>query len=413
MSQFEDMMDRISNNNEVPDRVWKKLDYVLDDLPEHEESAGINRRGHRITATAAAVVVAAGAALCCANPTFAAKIPFIGKIFAEVENEVPFSGNYSEKANVLSQGAEGDESGNAVGSEGIVKEDAGVKVTASEVYCDGLSVFLTTEVEVEQGGLKNMPGHYIGDGDATAEMMYLRGSWNLSDGTPIELMNDNLEGKVVDDHTFVGMLKLNLPENGMADGKVQLNLSSVGWDDVTKLDAEDISESYRMEGQWNFDIPFTVDTESVKEIAVNKEAGGYTLEKVFVSPYQVVTYVNVPFTEREITREEFDEMMDEKTGGEGDPGISYEEYVEMAGRDYQECETVICNQDGELLFSNPDGYGKTVAAVDGKEITMLHVFVFDNFEDDIEIEKSRLDDGIVDMKKASEKAVISTEIAVK
>ena len=42
MMQFEEMMDRIGSNNEVPERVWKKLDNVLNDLPDYEEELPFN-----------------------------------------------------------------------------------------------------------------------------------------------------------------------------------------------------------------------------------------------------------------------------------------------------------------------------------------------------------------------------------
>lgn len=412
MMRFEEMMERIGSNNEVPERVWKRLDIVLDELPDYEEAPAARRRGRQYAA-AAAVIVSIGAVFCVSNPALAARIPFIGRIFEEVEDEIPFSGDYSGKAGVLAQTAEKDEEGNLHTVSGIVKRDAGITFTASEVYCDGLSVFLTAQIDVEQGGLKNIPGHYINDGDATADMMYLRGEWNLSGEGTQSLSNNNLEGKVVDDNTFVGMLKLNLNDYKSDGGKLSLRLSGIGWDDVTMSDAESISESYRIEGQWNFDIPFSVDTESVKEIEINQKGEGYTLEKVFISPYQVVTYVDVPFEKREITREEYEALAAEKTDGTGDLGITYEEYVEQAGKVYPFWNTLICNQDKELLFANPEGVGKTVAAIDGKDISALRIFVFDDADADLEIEKSRLDNGTVDVERAEEMAVISAEIEVK
>lgn len=414
MTRLEDMMNKIGNNNEVPDYIWNKLNRTLDELPDHETYPALKRSCRRYAAAAAAAVITAGTALCCSNPALAARIPFIGKIFEEVEHEIPFSGDYSEKAGILAEVTGEDNAGNPLADPGIVKSDGGITVTASEVYCDGLSVFLTAQVNVEQGGLTNLAEHYINGGGDTAAMMYLRGEWNLAGSEPQSLSNDNLEGKVIDDHTFVGMLKLNLEDYKALDGELSLRLSSIGWDDMTMLDAENISESHRIDGQWNFDIPFDTDTESAKEYAINKEGNGYTLEKVFVSPYQVVSYVDVPYIEREVTREEYEEIMAEKTGGDKAPGISYEEYAEMAGKEYQECETVICNQDGELLYANPDGHGKTVAAIDGKDITKLHIFVFKYMEDGLEIEKSRLNNesGAIDLDKASEKAVITAEIPV-
>lgn len=270
MNQFEEMMGHISNNNKVPECVWEKLDNVLNDLPDYEEGSRVDRRGRKLTAAAAAVMVM-GAVLFYANPALAAKIPFIGRIFREVENEVSFSGNYSERAGILAQMT--DKSEEMIASAGIVREDRGIKVTASEVYCDGLSIFLTAQVEAEQGGLKNIPGHYTGSGDAAADTLYLQGNWKLSGSTlSVDLCNSSLEGKVVDDHTFVGMLKLDLEDFAGADGELELCLSGIGWDDVTKLDAQDISASHRIEGEWDFDIPFTVDMESAKEISDNHKA---------------------------------------------------------------------------------------------------------------------------------------------
>ena len=127
-----------------------------------------------------------------------------------------------------------------------------------------------------------------------------------------------------------------------------------------------------------------------------------------------MSYVDVPSVKREVTREEYEEVMAEKTGGTEDPGISYEEYAMQAGQTYPFWSTVICNQDGQLLFSNPAGNGKTVAAVDGKKISALHIFVFDDMDADLEIEKSRLDNenGAVDLAKAREKAVIAAEVPI-
>lgn len=412
MNQLEHMMDRIREDQSVPERVWKKLDIALCDLPDYEDGSG-KKRSRKKFASAAAAIAVVGVTLCISNPALAAKIPLLGKIFEEVENNIPFSGDYSEKAGILAQATGEEREGDPLASPGIVKSDAGITVTASEVYCDGLSVFLTAQIEVDQGGLHNLPAHYIDGGDSTAEMLYLRGEWNLSDDSEAQdLFNDNLEGKVIDDHTFVGMLKLDLEDYNRTEGELSLRLSSIGWDDVTMLDAEDISESHRTEGQWEFDIPFTVDTEAVREIAVGKEGNGYTLEKVIVSPYQVVAYVDVPFTEREVTREEYESVMAEKTGAKEDPGITYEEYAEQAGKTYQFWNAVICDQDGEMLFSNPEGDGKAVAAVDGKELSKLYIFVFDDMEKDLEVEKSSSESGSIDIQKAGADAAVTSEVTI-
>lgn len=306
-----------------------------------------------------------------------------------------FSGEYDEKATILDTGntdaSMGEETAYAVKSEGVT-------FSASEVYCDGLSVFLTAEVNVEQGGLNNIPGRSI----------YLGGSWSVSgDQEEKSLLNHTLEGKAVDDHTFIGMLKLDLDETGMESGKVDLKFSMIGYDDINELDAEDISASHKIEGDWELSLPFTVDTEAAKTIQVDIENNGYCLKNVFVSPYQVITYTDVPYTERKITQEDYEAIAKEKTGGTDDFGLTYEEYVEIMGKVYGDCSTIIFNQDGEKLTPTEEFRGRSVNAVQGMEISKLYVYIFDSFESWVEMEEEGM------KSKAAEQAVISAEIDVK
>ena len=158
MTRLEDMMNKIGSDNKVPNRIWEKLDYALDTLPDHEKDHAPGNKTFKYAAAAAALTMAAGITLCYSNPALAAKIPFIGKIFEEVEHEIPFSGDYSEKAGILAETAGKDEDGNPIAAPGIEVSDGGITVTASEIYCDGLSVFLTAQIEAEQGGHLNIPG---------------------------------------------------------------------------------------------------------------------------------------------------------------------------------------------------------------------------------------------------------------
>ncbi|MCI7814565.1 MAG: hypothetical protein SO016_06245 [Lachnospiraceae bacterium] len=62
---------------------------------------------------------------------------------------------------------------------------------------------MTAEVEIEQGGLNSIPGNVI----------YLDGSWNTDEDTSKkQLLNGNLEGMSMDDNTFIGVLKMDQPE---------------------------------------------------------------------------------------------------------------------------------------------------------------------------------------------------------
>lgn len=384
MNKFDEMIYGLRQDTKVPESVWMKYTDTLSKLPDKPEKRGAgNRRWMKYAASAAAVVIV-GSAVCCANPALAAKIPFIGRIFEEVQQIATFSGEYDGKSEVL--------------PEEYSAENAGVTVTASEIYCDGLSVFLTAEVDVAQGGLKNLPGKTV----------YLNGSWRTgADGKEKMLANNNLEGKVIDDRTFIGMLKLDLEDTDLKNGTLELDISMVGYDDINELDLEDITASHTIKGEWTLKLPFSADTEAVKTVQVNQENEGYCLREVFVSPYQVIAYTDVPYTENTLTREEFDEMMrKEKTGG-ADPGLTYEQYMEQAGKDCAQCDTIIFNQDGEMLQPAEEHHGRAVCAVQEKEISKLYIYVFDDFDTWAEVSEKGME------CEAAGQALISAEVDVK
>lgn len=413
MDRFEDMILGLQEDTEVPADVWAKYTDTLANLPDKSKKRDTRPNRWIKYAASAATVVVTASAICTANPALAARIPIIGSIFREVQEISRFPGSYDDKATVLNTENTSDTETAAKPKTGraenagdtkeaakplYVVEDAGVTVKASEIYCDGLSIFLTAQVEVEQGKLNNIPGN----------TMYLRGSWKAgADGQETELENNNLEGKAVNDHTFVGMLKLDLDTLDVQDGEMELKLSRIGYDDVHELDAEDISESHKIEGEWDLKLPFTVDKEAVTKIPVNQENNGYCLKEVFISPYQVVTFTDVPYTMDTTTREEFDEMMGQKTGGSGDPGYTYEEYMARQGKIYEPCETIVFDQDGELLQSWGEYQGRSVSAVGGKEITKLYIYVFDDFDKWLEMDKGGMDCGVADQ------ALIAAEVDVK
>lgn len=127
--------------------------------------AGRKKSGSRFSVikkglTVTAAVLAGGVLLCASNPALAAKIPIIGAIFDRVEQDVTFSGEYSKKDNVLT--AEDESTGMPVNTQYSV-EDNGVTMTASEIYSDGYSIYLTLDVQSESGGFDKMPSHYTAD----------------------------------------------------------------------------------------------------------------------------------------------------------------------------------------------------------------------------------------------------------
>ena len=398
MSYLEDIMQGLEKNQEVPKHVQDKVELVLENLPDKKRK--VRKNWQRQTAAAAAVMVAISGVLCYSYPTLAARIPLIGKIFEQVEESVPFSGDYSEKAETLIAPEDME------GSKMIVT-DAGICVTASEVYCDSVSVFLAAQIEVPEENILKIPSHTLNGKEATADGMYLRGTWML-EGEEQRMLNARmLEGKVIDEHTFAGVLKLDLEDKELKTGTLNLQLTSIGWDQ-DGTESLDISENMRVDGVWNFTIPFTVDGESVKEIVVNQEENGYTIQKIIVSPYQVVSYVKAPLSrvEKEITRADYERKLG-LAEGEEDKTLSYEDFLaEYQTPKMQPCETVICNQDGEFLFANDSSTtsGITTFAVDKKELRTLSVYVLTDVEDYCN------EDGSLNRELLSARAVVAAEV---
>ncbi len=312
---------------------------------------------------AAAVIGIAG--LGYFNPVLAAKIPLIGKIFEEVEDDATYSGNYSDKKTILTNE---DSVGNLDTSDYTVS-DKGISLTASEAYCDGYSIFLTVNIESEDADFTHIPEHYTGMNAAdnrTSAGFYIRGTWSV-DGSSPEWLENTFDGKVIDSHTFAGMLKINLAEKYTGSGELNLNVDGLGYDDDRMLDGEEISASHWTDGSWNIVIPFEINAADVKTIEVGDKKGNITLEDVVVSPYQVIVH---------------------------------------AGWSYEPCSTICFNQDGEMLHPDMEMAGRAVFAVQGKEIKTLYVYIFDNPDDWSLMAQEGMNSSIAD------RAVISKEIYV-
>ena len=312
---------------------------------------------------AAAVIGIAG--LGYFNPVLAAKIPLIGKIFEKVEDDATYSGDYTDKKTVLTNE---DSVGNLDTSDYTVS-DKGISLTASEAYCDGYSIFLTVNIESEDADFTHIPEHYTGMNAAdnrTSAGFYIRGTWSV-DGSSPEWLENTFDGKVIDSHTFAGMLKINLAEKYTGSGELNLNVDGLGYDDDRMLDGEEISASHWTDGSWNIVIPFEINAADVKTIEVGDKKGNITLEDVVVSPYQVIVH---------------------------------------AGWSYEPCSTICFNQDGEMLHPDMEMAGRAVFAVQGKEIKTLYVYIFDNPDDWSLMAQEGMNSSIAD------RAVISKEIYV-
>ena len=453
MRKYEDFIDGLQKDVEVPSDVSQGFSNALNNLPEAPN--GKNQMHKWIMALAStAAVLAIGTGVLIANPVLAAKIPIIGKIFERVEDRVTYSGDFKDKADVLtvepeatrvvdvttapadeSDAAKPEEAAGTVNATYSV-EDRGVTFTASEVYCDGHSLYLTAKVESKDGGFNDMTGYSTEEdpNNMYVRRMYAWGGGVTDQGIIGENGQQGMEGDVIDDNTFVGMLKLDLEQAVSGTGVFNLDLTMLGFDGKQALmeDSNDIDVTDRYDGSWKLAIPYTVDTQVAKMIDMNEEAvDGFKVNQVFISPYQVIVYLNAPYTE--VTAENFDEVYSEfnealvesgqeaigfaDDAAEGElkkqemlaAGADPAEIEEaFSNRYYDEFDLALFNQDDEVL----EWWGATLVddqwvakfAVKGIDISKLKMFLSD---ESITLAKAQ------DINQAKEIAIWNTEISVK
>lgn len=409
MKNYEEFIDGLQQEVAVPQEILTKMQNTLSNLPESPTKKKIIFRGWVKAATATAALLALASGICFSNPVMAAKIPIIGKIFERVEENVTFSGTFDETKEVLTP----DQSvGEELDYSAYTVEDQGIEITASEVYCDGYSVYLTAKIRVEAGGLTNIPEHYTGvyaEGN-TVQGIYISGTWELQNEniTPA-IMLSTFEGDVLDDQTYIGMLKIDLEKVAKDENILNLQLTNIGYDDLTALDTDDISASHKFEGNWDLSIPYHVDTENIKEIIVDEKIeDGYCINKIFISPYQLVVFTDAPYTtleEEGFTHENFEEMWGEKNKqmeADGVNPVTYEECLQE--KQYEYTEVGVFNQNGEFLLPQEMDHAKSVFATKGLEISKLHIFIGNEFASMIKT---------TDIENAKENAIMSTEIEIK
>ena len=190
--------------------------------------------------TAAAAVFST---VCITNPAFAENIPLVGNVFKQLGNSLGFYGDYSKYAKQLTESAEGAQSADADGSqEGSsnsqnvqvedqnttenhnadkMKDDQsysktvdGTTVTLSEVYCNELAMYLSMTIHTED----KFPDTFItSEGkpniklseNSTVKYDYMDGKSNL--------FNAYLDGKMLDDNTYAGVLRIPVEDMTVDD----------------------------------------------------------------------------------------------------------------------------------------------------------------------------------------------------
>lgn len=196
----------------------------------------------RYGASAAALLAALCAGmLLVSEPSFAAKLPFIGRIFSMVQEKVSYKGDFSEGSKVyvedtpsagenmtqLPNQTAGNSSDKAAANP-LVQTSNGITVTVSEANCSAQALYLALCIENEEGfpadfiKTKNTDG-YILDYDIlylTTDTYYdvpglTREDRPSGSGYPTPYY---IEGEFVDSRTFTGIIRVPLDEDLASSG---------------------------------------------------------------------------------------------------------------------------------------------------------------------------------------------------
>ena len=186
--------------------------------------------------TAAAAVFSA---VCITNPAFAENIPLVGNVFKQLGNSLGFYGDYSKYAKQLTESAEGAQSADADGSqegssnsqnaqsedqnttennnadktkdnESYSKTVDGTTVTLSEVYCNEMSMTIHTEDKFPDTFITSdgKPNIKLSE-NSTVKYDYMDEKSNL--------FNAYLDGKMLDDNTYAGVLRIPVEDMTVDD----------------------------------------------------------------------------------------------------------------------------------------------------------------------------------------------------
>ena len=263
----------------VPEDLDQRIQAGIEEGKKRRKKTLFRRTAKAGMGMAAAVALAS--VLCISNPSFAAKMPLIGHIFEQVENNTSVKGDFSQVAETLAQseniadqntdktvknadsknGNTGIDDDSEVPADGAyTKTSNGITVTLSEVYYNKNAMYIAMSLYSEEPfpediKIKDNIKDYILDSDQAA----------ISGENTFSFMPDEkaflfnyMEGKFVDDHTFAGVLRVDLSslKTEPADTfTCHMELDSIRFDNINFT----VADEKIYEGNWEFDLDVRLD----------------------------------------------------------------------------------------------------------------------------------------------------------
>lgn len=266
MQEFNDIINKLNEEHSLPNVVNDKMKETFEQLEEKPCKSRKIRKGY----IAAAMLALMFCGFCYANPALASNLPIIGSIIQLVENKTEYPGPYNQMKPVTKN------------EESILStEDNGIKITASEVYSDGFSIYVTMQMESAKYDFDKISKNQENDG----QYICMETSYGINEKPGQNNDDITLQGESRGKNVFVGMMKFDKTDYSLEDGMVNISIKGI------HLENDDFER-----GEWSLSIPYFTITDSaaqdgVKEITVNSPINdSITVDKIFVSKYQLVIF---------------------------------------------------------------------------------------------------------------------------
>ncbi len=236
-----------ANNNVTENKSAKTVKMKKDDTTCRQNG---NTMWHRILITlgSMAAILCITCIFCVMNPVMAREIPFLGSIFGKIADVYTF-GKLPEEGtvNLLVE----EDTGAAYGDEIAVKNDlvsmdGGITISITEEYASNQAVYIGIKVENEQ----TFP-EMVATIDKGQQFIKARTLEDYSFNPGQRKDRRYIEGKFVDDHTFIG--------------SIRIDYDNLGWQTEEAGAAADIPESYTME------LEITEIASTLKDVEVPEE----------------------------------------------------------------------------------------------------------------------------------------------
>lgn len=266
MQKFNDIINKLNEEHSLPNVVNNKMKEAFEQLEEKPCRSRKIRKGY----IAAAMLALMFCGFCYANPALASNLPIIGSIIQLIENKTEYPGSYDQMKPITKN------------EESLLStDDNGIKITASEVYSDGFSIYVTMQMESAKYNFDRICKNKKNDG----QYICTDTSYGINEKPGQEYYDITLQGESRGKNVFVGMMKFDKTDYSLEDGMVNISIKGI------HLENDDFER-----GEWNLSIPYFTITDSaaqdgVKEITVDSPINdSITVDKIFVSKYQLVIF---------------------------------------------------------------------------------------------------------------------------